>query len=130
MGLPTETAGSHQFNNTLKCTNTQCHQREHQWYLQFLEGYDWDHMLEAERASCEVCTAERERRNRLVETNDPRVREEPFVGAPYIHKNNEPKYHALLLRAEEFAKRQKRFRLWFAAQDLSLIHISEPTRPY
>jgi len=41
----------------------------------------------------------------------------PFVGAPYVHKNNEPKYHALLLRAEEHAKRERKYRLWFAAQD-------------
>ena len=43
--------------------------------------------------------------------------EEPFVSAPYIHRNNEPKYHAMLLRAEEHAKRTHKFRIWFAAKD-------------
>ena len=52
--------------------------------------------------------AERRRRNRLVAPRDARIREMPFVEAPFIHPNNEPKYHALLVRAVEHAKRGKR----------------------
>ena len=66
---------------------------------------------------CEKCKKERERRNRLISSEDIRVREEPFLSAPYMHKNNEPKYHAMLLRAAEHAKKQKLHVLWYAAQD-------------
>ncbi len=65
-------------------------------------------MLDEEERTCAICTAERTRRNRVVDSNDARVREEPFLSAPYIHRNNEPKYHAL---------QQRLNRLWFAAQD-------------
>jgi hypothetical protein len=39
-------------------------------------------MLEREQTACDVYSKERERRNRLVGAGDPRVRNEPFVGAP------------------------------------------------
>ena len=66
---------------------------------------------------CKSCQVERERRNRLILPEDPRVVQQPFVSAPYMHKNNEPKYHAMLLRAAEHAKQQRRHMLWFAAED-------------
>jgi len=53
----------------------------------------------------------------VVDSGDPRVHQEPFVSGPYIHRNNEPKYHAVLLRAEEFAKQERLYRIWFAALD-------------
>merc|ERR1712110_371366 len=52
--------------------------------------------------------------------DDERVRQEPYVRAPYIHKNNEPKYFAMLLRAVEYAKRGENGGqkiLWVIAQD-------------
>ena len=52
--------------------------------------------------------------------NDPRVLANPFLAAPYVHQNNQPKYHAMLLRAVEWAKRgQDRPQqvLWVRAQD-------------
>ena len=52
-----------------------------------------------------LCKAERDRRNRVMAGDDPRVRSEPYLSAPFIHKNNDPKYHAMLLRAHEQAKR-------------------------
>ena len=69
---------------------------------------------------CAVCSAERQRRNRLLEPNDKRLHGEPFLSAPYVHKNNDPKYHAMLLRAVEAAKRgdkQPRHILWVTAKD-------------
>ena len=56
----------------------------------------------------------------LLMPSDPRIREEPFLSAPYIHKNNEPKYHAMLLRAAEQAKRERKHVLWYAAVDCPL----------
>ena len=40
-----------------------------------------------------------------MEVGDPHVRAEPFVSAPDVHKNTEPKYHVVLLRAVADAKR-------------------------
>ena len=70
-----------------------------------------------QRMECSTCKTERDRRSRLLEEVDPRVREEPFLSAPFIHKNNEPKYHAMLLRAAEKAKTDRKYALWFAAKD-------------
>lgn len=56
----------------------------------------------------------------MVSHRDSRVREEPSLSSPYIHKNNKPKYHALLVRAVEAAKRcsegPKQI-IWVAVQD-------------
>ena len=72
---------------------------------------------EMQAMECDACERERERRARLLAPNDPRVHEERFVSAPYIHKNNQPKYHAMLLRAAEEAKKKRKFVLWFSATD-------------
>ena len=69
---------------------------------------------------CSVCAAERVRRNRLVDDSDPRLRQPPFIDSPFIHQHNEPKYHVLLLRAVEHAKRNMsgpQHILWLTAQD-------------
>ena len=69
---------------------------------------------------CSYCHRERDRRCRLVAPKDPRIQQPPFVGAPYVHKNNEPKYHALLKRAVEHARRSgdaPRHILWITARD-------------
>jgi len=52
-----------------------------------------------------VCIAQRRRRNRLLGPKDTRVHQPFFLGALFVHQHNEPKYHALLLRAVEHAKR-------------------------
>ncbi len=44
------------------------------------------------------------------------------MDAPYVHKNNDPKYHAMLLRAVEDAKRggdSPRHILWITAEDVA-----------
>ena len=79
-----------------------------------LMGHNWAEMQVME---CEECKKERDRRNRLIAENDLRVQREPFVSAPYIHKNNELKYHAMLLRAAEHSKKMRKYTLWFAAVD-------------
>ena len=65
-------------------------------------GLTWNDMQCKE---CDDCKKERARRNRLIEKNDIRLLQEPFRSAPYIHQNNAPKYHAMLIRAVEKAKR-------------------------
>ena len=48
---------------------------------------------------------ERARRNRLLAPADARMQAEPYLSAPYMHRNSERKYHAVILRAVEKAKR-------------------------
>ena len=40
---------------------------------------------------CDFCKKERGRRNRVMAAEDPRVRREPYLSDPFIHKNNETK---------------------------------------
>ena len=65
--------------------------------------------------------------NRTRQQDDEHVRQEPYVRAPYIHKNNEPKYHVMLSRAVEYAKRcedgPKKI-LWVVAKD-DPVHNAE-----
>ena len=58
-----------------------------------------------------------DRRCRLFTPQDAECQQDVFLDAPYIHQNNEPKYHALLLRAQEYAKRHRIHCLWFQAVD-------------
>ena len=79
------------------------------------EEVDWPAMQEME---CSLCKAERDRRNRVMAGDDARVRREPYLSGPFIHKNNEPKYHAMLLRAHEQAKMLRKHVLCVAAVDI------------
>ena len=114
LGLPTEHAGSWPFFEQAHCQADLC-KKLHAVRPQYKKsGASWGALREME---CKSCQTELERRNRLVMADDPRVVQQPFVSAPYIHKNNEHKYHAMLLRAAEHAKQQRRHMLWFAALD-------------
>ena len=87
------------------------------WRNMALAGASWQEMQSKE---CSACQLERARRNRLISSDDARVLEEPFLSAPYVHQNNAPKYHAMLLRAVEHAKRGAegpKHILWVRAQD-------------
>ena len=66
---------------------------------------------------CSLCKAERDRRNRVMAGDDPRVRSEPYLSALFIHQNNDPKYHAVLLKAHEQTKMLRKHVLWFAVVD-------------
>ena len=99
------------------CGNRACSELPSRWHELFRAGAAWEAMVALE---CDACKAERRRRNRLIKDKDTRVRRQPFGDAPYVHKNNDPKYHAMLLRAVEDAKRggsEPRHILWVAAQD-------------
>jgi len=45
------------------------------------------------------------------------VRQEPYLSAPFINNNNEPKYHAMFVRAAEQANNNNKYILWFTAVD-------------
>ena len=76
---------------------------------------------------CEKCATERKRRCRVLDSSDlsPALEDDArFQDAPYIHANNEPKYHASQIRALHFAKARKTMVLWFFAEDRPLTqHI-------
>ena len=109
-GLPTEHCGT--WGSEKVCTS--CTPLTAVWRQMILSGSTWEDLQKLE---CPTCSEERSRRNRLLAPNDARVREAPFVSAPYIHKNNQPKYHATLLRAAEDAKMRRKYILWFPATD-------------
>ena len=114
VGLPTEHTGSWRADGTVECGKPECAALPQKWRLMAEQELDWEAMQELE---CPVCQAQRERRNRVLAAEDTRVRSEPYLSAPFIHKNNEPKYHAMLQRAHEQAKMQRKHVLWFAAVD-------------
>ena len=114
VGLPTEHTGSWRADGTVECGKPECAALPQKWRRMAEQELDWEAMQELE---CPVCQAQRERRNRVLAAEDTRVRSEPYLSAPFIHKNNEPKYHAMLQRAHEQAKMQRKPVLWFAAVD-------------
>ena len=122
MGLPTEHAGSwlprKDGTGIVECGLSECSNLPARWRHMALKGSSW---MEMEELECTTCRSERARRNRLIAPNDPRILKEPFLSAPYVHRNNEPKYHAMLLRAVEQAKRGEggpKCILWVRAQDM------------
>lgn len=124
MGIPTQHAGSwvpqtdsNKAEKTL-CGNPACAKLPHVWQSMANSGSrQWSELHTLE---CSTCAQHRENRNRHIKPNDPRVHQEPFLQAPYVHQNNEPKYHAMLLRSVEQAKHcysPPRHILWITAQD-------------
>ena len=104
-GLPTEHCGTWKVVDgcgLAACENAKCNQLAQVWQAMAGRGATWEEMV---KEKCAVCAEERKCRNRVVTVQDPRVRTDPFLHAPYVHRNNEPKYHALLVRAMEHAKR-------------------------
>ena len=103
MGFPTEHAGSwlpasKDKKERLLCERPACQSLPSQWKSMAITGETWQAMQAEE---CDVCKEQRARRNRLIDAKDTRIHEEPFLSAPYVHQNNTPKYHAMLLRAQE-----------------------------
>ena len=112
-GLPTANPGSwHPDCASPRCGSARCATLAVEWAAQPFST--WAEQVAQE---CAVCGAERSRRNRLLSPQDPEAQQDKFVDAPYIHQNNEPKYHAALLRSREYAKRHGIHCLWFQAVD-------------
>ena len=103
VGVPTEHCGSWLSSvKTNTCGSRDCAALATEWRRLAEEGASWRDMV---RKECDMCNAERQRRNILIQPQDARIRGNPFIDAPYIHQHNEPKCHALLPRAVEHAKR-------------------------
>jgi hypothetical protein len=61
----------------------------------------------------------------LVSAHPDTATKPPFLDAPYVHQNNQPKYHAMLLRAVEHAKRG-----WSSPRQLFWVKaIDSPLKP-
>jgi hypothetical protein len=106
----------------VECGSSDCAVLSDIWRGMATRRESWQSMRAME---CQTCAVERDRRNRLAAPHDPRIRQTPFVEAAYVHKNNEPKYHALLLRAVEYAKRATdtpAHILWVMAHDTPQNH--------
>ena len=91
VGLPTQHAGSWNADGTLTCASTTCAGLPQRWAIMASAGENWAAM---QRLECAICSTERERRNRVLADADPRVRQEPYLSAPFIRTNNEPTYNA------------------------------------
>ena len=105
-----------------RCYTDSCHATNSSWHDLAKHGETWTEML-AKQPECIACAAERRRRCRLIAESDQRVLRPPFLDAPYVHQNNQPKYHAMLLRSVEWAKRhgpQPLQILWITAYDEAL----------
>ena len=101
---------------TLLCGNSDCHTLiESTWETERHAGTSWPDIV---RQECIVCAEHRQLRARVRVTADDKRHLEPlFAKAPYLHPYNKPRYHALLLRAVQFANSEKRILLWLQAED-------------
>ena len=76
-----------------------------------------------QKQECDICTSERRRRCQVLlstDTAEDMQRYESFAAAPYVHPFNQPKYHALICHAWQYARSQQKQLLWCLAQDWPL----------
>ena len=122
-GLPTRHVGSWLPDNELPvCGQLACQalQNEKWPYLLHEKKGTWEVMQAME---CDACKKERRRRCQVIpSTEDSRSEQllRRFSDAPYVHPFNQPKYHALICHAWQYAKNHKKQLLWCLAQDWPL----------
>ena len=75
IGLPTEDTGSWNTDGTLACESDVCASLAASWKHMAAAVAQWSAM---QNMQCNISRDERERRNRLLEAEDQRVRHEPF----------------------------------------------------
>jgi hypothetical protein len=132
MGLPTKHTGTWLPNGRtdglgedaflLRCYSDSCRDLPRRWESAARQGNAWRE-IQQRWPECGACESERYRRCRLVQEQDKRVLQMPYLAAPYVHQNNQPKYHAMLLRSVEWAKRSQEHPkqvLWIRAIDTPL----------
>ena len=131
-GLPTRHVGSWLPGEALPaCGREQCLKLQAEtWPRQFLElRCNWGDMQVQE---CGECKQERTRRRQVLGTNPDVVDNEKyaaFADAPYVHPFNQPKYHALICHAVQFAQAKSQAVLWCIAQDWPLTSDDEQLTP-
>ena len=95
------------------------------WAKLFLNGHGWNELVQVDCKECEDCASARNKRCRVLPfgpATKANLRTEPFASAPAIFSYNVPKYFAVHLRAEEFAKAHGRTIHWMVARDVPLFH--------
>ena len=88
-------------------------------------GPDIESARSMEESECAACAHARKQKRRVLPYGpvpEARLHEEPFASAPAIYDYNVPKYHAMHLRAREFAKTHQRRLSWTIARDVPLYH--------
>ena len=83
VGLPTEHTGSWRGDGTVQCGREECAALPEKWKRMADQEVNWPAMQVME---CSLCKAERDRRNRVMAGDDPRVRREPYLSGPFILK--------------------------------------------
>ena len=127
-GLPTRHVGSWLPNLAVpQCGQESC---------QSLQAVVWPKMLHEKQGAwntmqereCDLCKRERSRRCQVLvstESLEDVARYETFAAAPYVHPFNQPKYHALICHAWQFARSKQKQVLWCLAQDWPLTTEEE-----
>ena len=127
-GLPTRHVGSWLPDNALpQCGEEGC---------QALQALRWPRMVkekhgswrEMQQLECKRCQQERRRRCQVLqdtEGEDNKKRFQSFASAPYVHPFNQPKYHALICHAWQYAKTAQKQLYWCLAQDWPLTAEEE-----
>ena len=102
------------------------------WSQLFLSGYSGREIVDGcsaealkQARECETCIAARKKRQRVLPFGavpEAKLHEELFSSAPAIFSYNVPKYFAVHLRAEEFAKARGKKISWVVARDVPLFH--------
>ena len=129
-GFPTTKTGSWMPNDssyTLLCGNEQCYKLcDEIWPRMRQQARPWKNL---EVTECEICQAHRKKRCR-VQLNDADERQlhKPFTDAPYLHPFNQPRYHALIVRSQLFARANNRILLWYIAIDKPYQGVDESLR--
>ena len=122
-GLPTRHVGSWLPGLDLpECGQQKCqHLQDVSWPKMVHEKQGkWEDMQKQE---CDICASERRRRCQVLlstDTAEDMQRYESFAAAPYVHPFNQPKYHALICHAWQYARSQQKQVLWCLAQDWPL----------
>jgi len=117
-GLPTKHAGSWMpsTDNALR-GKAERKALPAKWTRELLEESrrSWDARRSEE---CSICDDHRQRRCRVLYRGEKeKMQHAKFLDAPLIHPYNAPKYHASLIRAQQYAFRTGRILLWAAAED-------------
>ena len=109
------------------------------WAELFLQGWSGHSIIHpatntapATKAECQTCAQKRQERRRVLphgpQENDDLLKE-PFASAPAIYSFNVPKYHAMHLRAREYAKTHQRQIHWAIARDVPLFNDDRSLPP-
>ena len=126
-GLPTSKVGSWLPTASMPmCGSTQCNALQNTvWPEAMKQRIPW---AQRKQEECSICQQERDRRCIVLgcgSKEDKSAVVAAFAGAAYVHPYNQPKYHAQILRAVNYAKLENKKVLWCLAEDWPLTAAEE-----